>query len=1428
MANDNILRRDVVEIALKSDAAEELQKLKKQIDDLKRKLGLIDDDSIDDVNDSAKNANKSLKIMNGTVLKLSSGLKKLATVSLKGLTIGLGAAAAGVGKIAYEATQAYADFEQLEGGVKKLFGVGTANSIEEYAATVGKSVESVSKDYENLLGAQDTVMKNAMGAYKTAGLSANKYMESVTGFSASLITSLKGDTQAAADWADIAVTDMADNANTFGTDMDQVITTYQNLAKEQYMTLDNLKLGFGGTKEGAYELVAAAAKLDKTIKAGDISFSNMVKAIHAVQKNMKISGISYKEYTELVKNGTMTQEEAFALLGTTAKEANFTVTGSLNQLKGAWENVLVAVGRGKEMDMAFDNFLESVEIFMNNAGPVLERALMGIGTLLEKGLPKLQEKLPEIMNKLLPPLIKAAAAMLGSFVRALPNTFKTIIKEIPNIANEIAKALYEAFTGKTISNESFAKMEGGIKNLGNAIKWLIPIVGSLVVAFKGLKGIQSIKSVFGGFGSKAASGGSGNGIGGLFNGLANAKITTVLKGITNMTLIVGALGGLLWVATKVFKNGVNFKEMLQVITLIGILGSVGGLLAMFASVVGAIPIPAVLLGLANIAIVIGGLSAIIVAFGALGEIPGFNEFINKGGDVLANIFKQLGKIVGAFVGGIGEGVTNSLPKIGENLSAFAESLKSMFTTFSSADMGGIGTFFGALAGFLLAIGAKGFLDSLNNLFGGNSSLSTLGRDLTAFAINAKGFFEQVATFPGAGFKNAASLFEALSHIGQLPGMGGFAQMFKGDPYLAMQAMTKVLPDLAASVSQFFTNLGDRTDFSALPAVFKALSSVSQLPSFGGLSQIVTGDPYKALLAFIGLLPLLSPAINLFYAGLGERADFSALPALFRALSSVSQLPSFGGLKSIFVGDQYQALAAMIAVLPVLGKSVNSFFASIGDRTDFSAIPALFKALSSLGDYIGKGGGLFGAIGEAFGGSEEMGLVNIGQSLKQFGLDTEQFFANVNALNLGNLNGLWASLKNAGSISTDVSNVVDQNIKNIVTKIRKLPNQMATAIKSGGAAFAAAFVSIWTNAVKQTAKPVNKLLSGVNFVLKEFGSEKRVASWTPYAKGTNGHKGGNALVNDGRGAELVQMPNGRTFIPHGRNVMLPNAPKGMKVLPAEQTAKLMGKTAPTFHYAKGTGSFDVWKYIDGAASLIGAIKDNFVTYGDVSGMAIHFGKSMVSTITSQMSAWAEKLFEEFGAMPLGAYNPSKGVEQWRSTVIRALKMEGQYSTANVARTLYQMQTESGGNPSAINLWDSNAKAGIPSKGLMQVIDPTFASYARPGFNKNIYDPLSNILASIRYAVSRYGSLEKAYRGVGYENGVGTVTPVNLPKYTPEGSLSVVTNTSVQGGDTYAPVFNLTIAGSGDREMARKVKQWVKEAMDEMFDSMSRKNPRLREV
>lgn len=1113
--SSNVVREDIVRIGFEGDAFDEIKKLQKQCDTLRKKLGMVDDEPVEDVGDSAEKSNKSMEKLHKATSKVGSGLKKLAAISLKGLVTGLGAAAVGVSKLAKDSFTAYADYEQLIGGVDTLFKNASA-----------------------------TVQANADNAFKNAGMSANEYMENVTAFSASLISSLGGNTKKAADVADMAMSDMSDNANKMGTDLNMIVGTYQSLARGNFAMLDNLKLGYGGTKAELQRLIKDAAKLDKSIKANDMSFSNIIKSIHAVQNELDITG-------------------------TTQKEAEKTITGSLNMVKSAWKNLMPAlINGGDSFDRCIENLIYSFDKFLDNAMPAIEKALSGIGTLIETLAPKIEEGFPVLMDRLMPPLIKAASSLLAGFIKALPGLIKTVIKEIPNIAQDLAKAIYEAFTGKEASG-----MENAVKRLGDTLKRLIPIIGGVVIAFKGLKVIRSIGSVFSGLFGGGKKGGSKGGIGGMLKKFANTPVKTMLKGIGYMTLIVGALGTLLWIATKVFKGGVNFTELFQAIALVGLLGGVGGALALFASVVGAIPIPVVLLGLANISLVLGGLTVLIAAFGALSHIPGFHEFLDRGGQVLVRIFQILGEMVGSLVGGAIESLSNALPLLGRNLGAFGENIRPLFSAIKGVDMGGVAAFFASLVALLGVATGNDIITGIKAFFGGGdqSPLVKLGSDLRAFVENAKPFFDSVQTIPEATFTAAKNMFEALSTIGQLPGMGGLKQMFTGDPILGMQQMANILPGLATSVNQFFANLGDRTDFSAFSALFEALSAVGQLPGFGGLAQMFLGDPYLGLAAMTQVLPGLGASVAAFFTNLGDRTDFSVLPSLFGALSAVSQLPGFGGLASIFIGDPYQALMAMCNILPQLGSSVASFFNSIGDRTDFSAIPNLFQALGSLKDYIGNEGGLFGAIGNALGGSEENALVKIGQALKQFGEDTAFFFANINSLNLANLNGLWQSLKNAETITSDTFEQIGKHLDDLVKRIEKLPQQMTTAVMSGAGAFVSAFSSMWSSALSISNSYTNRMISNINRIIRQVQSAKNSMNTFSYANGTTGHPGGNAIVNDGRGAELVRLPNGNTFIPQGRNVFLPNAPKGMQVFPAGVTAKLMGKSAPTFHYAGGTST-----------------------------------------------------------------------------------------------------------------------------------------------------------------------------------------------------------------------------------------------------------------
>lgn len=301
------------------------------------------------------------------------------------------------------------------------------------------------------------------------------------------------------------------------------------------------------------------------------------------------------------------------------------------------------------------------------------------------------------------------------------------------------------------------------------------------------------------------------------------------------------------------------------------------------------------------------------------------------------------------------------------------------------------------------------------------------------------------------------------------------------------------------------------------------------------------------------------------------------------------------------------------------------------------------------------------------------------------------------------------------------------------------------------------------------KMYNGIIDAVNWIRELFGMEplekkgsvkendrqklkRQNAEIKGYADGTssNGHPGGPAIVGE-EGRELAFIPGrGVTLLGTRGPEFHSNLPRGTSVLPNKQTESML-KSFGFPGYAEGIGDY-FNLFLDGAGAVWDFVKDKFslskISFPswikEHTGNPLDMiGKFATDWIKDTWDSW----FGDIGSSSVG----STGVQKWAGIAAQALMMTNQYSQANLDRLLYQMQTESGGNPMAINLWDINAQRGTPSKGLMQVIDPTFKAYAMPGYNTDIFDPLSNILASIRYAVSRYGSLEKAYRGVGYEVG-----------------------------------------------------------------------------
>lgn len=419
---------------------------------------------------SVKNMNESMKDATNSASKMSSVMKGIGSCAIKvgkGLAVAGAAAATAVTALVSKSVGAFADYEQLTGGVETLFGAG-GRSVEEYAQSVGKSVSDIQGKYDSLMSAQNAVLENANKAYMTAGMSANEYMDTVTGFSASLISSLGGDTNKAADYANSALVDMSDNANKMGTDMESIKNAYQGFAKQNYTMLDNLKLGYGGTQEEMKRLLSDAEKL--TGQRYDISsFADITQAIHAIQTQMDITG-------------------------TTAKEASTTISGSWGSLKAAFQNVLVGLTTGGDMfDQSLDALINTAVTFGQNIIPAIKGALSGVGYLIEGLAPVIGETIPPLINDLAPTLANSAVSLISSLVNGLTQNatqfseclsnmiivavagISTVVPQLLDAASKIVSNLMQGLTNSMpqIVNGAVTLVEGLVNGLVNNIPLLI-------------------------------------------------------------------------------------------------------------------------------------------------------------------------------------------------------------------------------------------------------------------------------------------------------------------------------------------------------------------------------------------------------------------------------------------------------------------------------------------------------------------------------------------------------------------------------------------------------------------------------------------------------------------------------------------------------------------------------------------------------------------------------------------------------------------------------------------------------------------------------------------------------------------------------------------------------------------------------------------
>lgn len=368
--------------------------------------------------------NTSVNKMGSTIKKVLGGAAIVA-VAKKGIDSVVGMVKSAIGE--------FADYEQLVGGVDTLF-----------------------KD------SSDQVQQYASEAFKTAQISANEYMETVTSFSASLLQSLGGDTAKAADYANTAIIDMSDNANKMGTSMEMIQNAYQGFAKQNYTMLDNLKLGYGGTKTEMERLLEDAGKLSG-MEFDISSFADITQAIHIIQEEMGITG-------------------------TSAEEASKTITGSVNAMKAAWTNLLVGVADdNQDFGKLMDNFVETAGLAMQNILPRINQALDGVSQLVVNLAPVLIAQLPPLINSLLQGIMNVLPTLITSIVAMLPGLIDGIVDFLvnPDTIGLIIAASFQLFMGiaeavpQILGNliGKFGELLSGLWN------WITGVFGEFAASF---------------------------------------------------------------------------------------------------------------------------------------------------------------------------------------------------------------------------------------------------------------------------------------------------------------------------------------------------------------------------------------------------------------------------------------------------------------------------------------------------------------------------------------------------------------------------------------------------------------------------------------------------------------------------------------------------------------------------------------------------------------------------------------------------------------------------------------------------------------------------------------------------------------------------------------------------------------------------------
>lgn len=625
-------------------------------------------------------------------------------------------------------------------------------------------------------------------------------------------------------------------------------------------------------------------------------------------------------------------------------------------------------------------------------------------------------------------VIGELAAVIIPFVLALKLFSK--VSSVGSIFPRIIGGIFSLFGGRGGSggNGGGSGSGGLLSNPGKVLKTfasLAIIIGGAVLVIEAIgalskvpyfmeflsSGTSTMKKLASSMLSVVVVGGAMGLLTALLSGLSISP-ATALKGIADLAILIGGLD-ILIIALGALNSIPHFAEFLSsgaivMSQLFNVLGNMFDFKAIavigLISAFGLVPIPVVLTGLANLALVLGGLTILIEAFGALSKIPYFNEFLQSGGDTLALLFEQIGKVAGSLVGGFAEGVTASLPEIGNNIAQFGENIRPFFDAISGADLSGVADFASAIGTLALKLTANEFL----SFFTGGTDYVGLAEQLTEFGEKLKPFFDSVANYSEEGLKKSPQVFEALQGMGDYDfKTGGLAQLFTGETNLS--TIGSQLADFAPNGETFFNAVAGYSEegLEKAPKVFEALKGIGDYDfKTGGLAQLFTGE---TSISVIGeqLADFSENGATFFNAVAGYSEEgLRKAPLVFSALAGIGDYDfKTGGLAQLFTGST--DLGEIGEQLSDFIGEAKDFFNGVSDipLTSFTKANSLFSTLNEINQ-----------SGFSFDNLDDLG--DVGSELTVFGNNVQGFFtviADIPMSSFSNARSLFSALSSMDTV-----------------------------------------------------------------------------------------------------------------------------------------------------------------------------------------------------------------------------------------------------------------------------------------------------------------------------------------------------------------------------------------------------------------------------